>query len=35
MAGGRKGVASPIVIDGVRMVSERAAPGNPEPVDDE
>ena len=33
--GGRKGVASPIVIDGVRMVSDRAAPGHPEPVDDE
>jgi crotonobetainyl-CoA:carnitine CoA-transferase CaiB-like acyl-CoA transferase len=31
----RKGVASPIVIDGARMVSGRAAPGNPEPVDDE
>ncbi|AYO75996.1 CaiB/BaiF CoA transferase family protein [Sphingobium yanoikuyae] len=35
MAGGRKSVASPIVIDGVRMVADRAAPGNPEPVDDE
>ncbi|KXU30044.1 carnitine dehydratase [Sphingobium sp. 22B] len=35
MAGGRKGVASPIVIDGVRMVSNLAAPGSPEPVGDE
>ncbi|ABP64130.1 MULTISPECIES: CaiB/BaiF CoA transferase family protein [Novosphingobium] len=35
MAGGRKGVASPIVIDGVRMVSNLAAPGSPEPVEDE
>jgi crotonobetainyl-CoA:carnitine CoA-transferase CaiB-like acyl-CoA transferase len=35
MAGGRKGVASPIVIDGVRMVSNLAAPGSAEPVEDE
>lgn len=35
MAGGRKGVASPIVIDGVRMVSDLAAPGSPESVGDE
>ena len=32
---GRKGVASPIVIDGVRMVSERAPPEYPEEVSDE
>jgi crotonobetainyl-CoA:carnitine CoA-transferase CaiB-like acyl-CoA transferase len=31
---GRQGVASPIVIDGVRMVSEKPAPGVPETVDD-
>lgn len=29
---GRKGVASPIVIDGVRMVSDRPVPGVPETV---
>lgn len=29
---GKKGVASPIVIDGVRMVSDQAAPGIPEPT---
>ena len=27
---GRPGVASPIVIDGIRMVSDKAAPGVPE-----
>ena len=32
---GYKGVASPIVIDGVRMVSNLAAPGSAEPVEDE
>lgn len=34
-AGGRRGVSSPIVIDGVRMVSNLAAPGSPEQVGDE